>query len=167
MPQAIAAMCTKFLMPRILDRVGYRDVLISNTIILGLLLMVFATIGLNTPLWLIVLQAFCYGAFTSLQYTSMNTLVYADIEEHETSNASSIASTIQQMSISFGVAAAGLTTAFFVPDRFRSNPGEMIHGLHEAFLALGGFTILSTIVFCRLKRDDGANVSHPKDLHLG
>ena len=66
MPQAIAAMCTKFLMPRILDRVGYRDVLISNTIILGLLLMVFATIGLNTPLWLIVLQAFCYGAFTSL-----------------------------------------------------------------------------------------------------
>ena len=167
MPQAIAAMCTKFLMPRILDRVGYRDVLISNTIILGLLLMVFATIRLNTPLWLIVLQAFCYGAFASLQYTSMNTLVYADIEEHETSNASSIASTIQQMSISFGVAAAGLTTAFFVPDRFRSNPGEMIHGLHEAFLALGGFTILSTIVFCRLKRDDGANVSHPKDLHLG
>src|ERR1700730_5529188 len=69
------------------------------------------------------------------------TLVYADIDEEETSNASSIASTIQQMSISFGVAAAGLTTAFFVPDSFRSNPDEMIHGIHEAFLILGGWEI--------------------------
>ena len=31
MPQAIAAMSTKFLVPRILNRVGYRGVLISNT----------------------------------------------------------------------------------------------------------------------------------------
>jgi EmrB/QacA subfamily drug resistance transporter len=167
MPQAIAAMSTKFLMLRILDRLGYRSVLISNTVILGLLLMLLATIGLATPLWVIALQAFCYGAFTSLQYTSTNTLVYADIDEDNTSNASSIASTIQQMSISFGVAAAGLTTAFFVPDRFRSNPDEMIHGLHEALLVLGGFTVLSTIVFHRLKRGDGGNVSQQKDLHLG
>jgi EmrB/QacA subfamily drug resistance transporter len=113
MPQAIAAMSTKFLMPRILDRLGYRSVLISNTVILGLLLMLLATIGLATPLWVIALQAFCYGAFTSLQYTSMNTLVYADIDEDNTSNASSIASTIQQMSISFGVAAAGANHRVF------------------------------------------------------
>ena len=111
-------------MPRILDRVGYRGVLISNTVILGLLLLLFATIGLRTPVWVIVLQAFCYGAFTSLQYTSMNTLVYADISEEQTSNASSIASTVQQMSISFGVAAAGLTTAFFVPQRSSQPAGN-------------------------------------------
>jgi hypothetical protein len=92
----------------------------------------------------------------------MNTLVYADITDKETSNASSIASTTQQMSISFGVAAAGLATAFFVPDRFRTNPSELIHGIHEAFLVLGGFTILSTAVFRRLKSADGANVSQHK-----
>ena len=129
-------------MPKILDRVGFRGVLISNTVILGLLLMLFATIGLGTPVWVIVLQAFCYGAFTSLQYTSMNTLVYADITEEQTSNASSIASTMQQMSISFGVASAGLATAFFIPASAHSNAGEMIHGIHEAFLVLGGFTVL-------------------------
>jgi MFS family permease len=160
-------MSTKFLMPRILDKVGYRNVLISNTVILGLLLTLFATVGPDTPLWVIVLQAFCYGAFTSLQYTSMNTLVYADIDEHRTSSASSIASTIQQMSVSFGVAAAGLTTAVFIPEQFRSNPAEMVHGIHEAFLVLGGFTILSTIVYCRLNRSAGENVSHHKDIHLG
>src|SRR5271169_4175372 len=49
MPQAFAAMSTKFLMPRILDRIGYRGVLISNTVILGLLLMLFATVGPGTP----------------------------------------------------------------------------------------------------------------------
>jgi hypothetical protein len=58
MPQAVAAMSTKFLMPRILDRVGYRGVLISNTMVFGLLLMLFATIGPGTSLWAIVLQAF-------------------------------------------------------------------------------------------------------------
>jgi hypothetical protein len=129
--------------------------------------MLFATIGLATPLWAILAQAFCYGAFTSVQYTSMNTLVYADIDDDNASSASSIASTAQQMSISFGVAAAGLTTAFFIPDRFRSNPSAMIQGIHEAFLFLGGLTILSTLVFIKLKRDDGANETKQKDLHLG
>ena len=167
MPQAIASMSTKFLLPRILNRVGYRGVLVSNTVILGFLLMLFATIGLGTPVWVIVLLAFLYGAFTSLQYTSMNTLVYADVTEERTSNASSIASTMQQMSISFGVASAGLATALFIPNRLRSNPREMIHGIHEALLVLGGFTILSTIIFRKLKSGDGDDVSQHKVLHAG
>ena len=138
---------------------GYRGVLISNTIIIGILLVLFSTIGLRTPVWVIVLLAFCYGGFTSLQYTSMNTLVYADITEHDTSSASTIASTMQQMSISFGVAAAGLTTAFFVPTGTSRVPHEMIHGIHLAFRALGALTILSTVVFATLKRGDGDAVS--------
>jgi EmrB/QacA subfamily drug resistance transporter len=167
MPQAAAAMSTKIVITQILRRVGYRGVLVSNTILLGVLLMIFATIGRETPVWLIVLQAFLYGALTSLQYTSMNTLVYADIKPSQTSNASSIASTAQQMAISFGVAAAGLTTAFFVPASIHANPDEMIRGLHEAFLVLGIFTILSTAVFYRLKSGDGRDVSRQKDVHLG
>ena len=54
MPQAIAAMSLKMTMPRILARFGYRVVLISNTVILGLLISLFATIGVGTPVWLIV-----------------------------------------------------------------------------------------------------------------
>jgi EmrB/QacA subfamily drug resistance transporter len=166
-PQAAAALSTKFLMPRLLERLGYRTVLVSNTILLGLLLMLFATIGPDTPIWLIVLQAFCYGALTSTQYTSMNTLAYADVSPAQASNASSIASTTQQLSISFGIAAAGLTTVIFIPDRLHSIPGEMIRGLHEAFLALGAFTILSIVVFSRLRKADGAVETPQKDIHLG
>jgi EmrB/QacA subfamily drug resistance transporter len=164
-PQAIAAMSLKMTMPRILTRFGYRGVLISNTITLGLLIALFASIGVGTPVWLIVAQAFCFGFFSSLQYTSMNTLVYADITEVQTSSASSIASTMQQMSISFGVATASLATAFFIPDRFHLSPPEMIRGIHRAFFVLGGLTVLSTVVFGELKSTDGDTVSQHKILH--
>jgi hypothetical protein len=86
------------------------------------------------------------------------------VTEEETSSASSIASTMQQMSISFGVASAGLATAFFVP-RVHSNSVEMIHGVHEALVALGVFTILSTAIFSKLKSGDGQNVSQQKAVH--
>jgi EmrB/QacA subfamily drug resistance transporter len=162
MPQALAAMSLKLTMPRILARFGYRGVLISNTVMLGLLILLFATIGATTPWWLIVLQAFSFGFFTSLQYTSMNTLVYADVNEGQTASASTISSTMQQMSISFGVASASLVTALFVPDRFHSNAVEMIHGIHKAFLVLGGLTIVSALVFRELRGNDGSAVSQHK-----
>ena len=164
MPQAIAAMSLKLTMPKILALVGYRGVLISNTIILGVLIVLFATIGAGTALWLIVIQAFCFGFFTSLQYTSMNTLVYADVTEEQTSSASTIASTMQQMSMSFGVASASLATAFFIPDRYHSSAPEMIHGIHQAFLVLGAMTVLSTLVFGELKSGDGDSVSQHKEI---
>jgi EmrB/QacA subfamily drug resistance transporter len=162
MPQAVAAMSLKATMPGILARLGYRAVLISNTVILGLLILFFGTIGARTPLWLVVSQVFAFGFFSSLQFTSMNTLVYADVTEPQTSGASTIASTMQQMANSFGVATASLATAIFIPDRFRSNPPEMIHGIHLAFLVLGAWTILSALTFQELRRGDGAAVTQSK-----
>jgi EmrB/QacA subfamily drug resistance transporter len=162
MPQALAAMSLKMTMPGILARFGYRGVLISNTMMLGVLILLFATIGDATPWWLIVVQAFSFGFFTSLQYTSMNTLVYADVNETQTASASTIASTMQQLSISFGVASASLVAALFVPDRFSSNAAEIIHGIHKAFLVLGGLTIISALVFRELRADDGSAISQHK-----
>jgi EmrB/QacA subfamily drug resistance transporter len=159
MPQSIAAISLKMAMPHILTRFGYRSVLLANTVFIGLGIALFATIGAATPIWLIVAQAVCFGFFSSLQYTSMNTLAYADVRVAETSMASTIASTMQQMSMSFGVAAGSLMTSVFIADRFRSSPSEMVHGIHEAFLVLGGLTVLSAFVFWELKGGDGDNVS--------
>jgi len=159
LPQAVASISTKFALPRILTTIGYRNVLVSNTVLLGMLLLVFATIGPATPVWIIALQALCYGAFSSLQYTSMNTLVYADISEDQASNASSIASTLQQLSISFGLATAGLITALFVPDRFHSTAPEMERGVHRALIVLGLLTLVSTVAFRSLRAGDGGSVS--------
>jgi hypothetical protein len=73
---------------------------------------------------------------------------------------------MQQMSISFGVATAGLATAFFVP-RTQTSPTEMIMGIHKALIALGVLTIMSTSVFRSLKAGDGDDVSQHKVLHPG
>ena len=168
MPQALAAMSLKLTMPHILKKFGFRRVLIVNTITLGLMIFLFSTIDAATPVWLIVLMAFTYGFLTSLQYTSMNSLAYADVGAREASGASTIASTVQQMAVSFGVATASLAAALFVPDRVHANGPEMIHGIHQAMLALGALTIVSTIVFSRLKSSDGNAVSlHKTELPSG
>ena len=159
MPQSLAAIALKMTMPILLTKFGYRTVLLVNTILMGGTIGLFATIGHGTPFFAIVTLALCFGFLASLQYTSMNTLVYADVDTKETSMASTIASTLQQMSLSFGVALASLLTAVLIPDRFHSNPAEMIHGVHGALLALGGLTILSSLVFRELRPGDGASVS--------
>jgi hypothetical protein len=162
MPQAFAAMSLKLTMPKILARFGYRRVLVSNTLMIGAMIALFASIGPATPVWLVVIEVFAYGFFASLQYTSMNTLAYADVNARQTSSASTIASTLQQLSISFGVAAASLVTAAFIPDRFHASPAEMIHGIHLGFLVLGALTVVSTAVFAGLRSGDGDAVSRPK-----
>ena len=162
MPQPLAAMSLKMTMPWLLARFGYRRMLLINTVILGLIIILFSTVGLNTPAWIIVAQAFCFGFFSSLQYTSMNTLVFADITDQETSMGSTIMSTVQQLSISFGIATASLTTALFIHDRYSSSAPAMVSGIHKAFVTLGLLTIVSTAIFRYLKPNDGANVSQQK-----
>ena len=159
MPQSIAAMALKPWMPRILGHFGYRRVLLANTIVMGGAISLFATIGAGTPVVLIVVLALLFGSAASLQYTSMNTLAFAEVAQPDASMASTVASTMQQMSLSFGGAAASLATAIFIPDRFRSHAPEMLHGIHRALLVLGSVTVLSSAVFRELKPGDGDNVS--------
>lgn len=162
LPQPFAAMSLRLLMPKLLGRFGYRRVLLSNTVAIGVLIGLFALVGPRTPVWLIVLQAFCFGFFSSFHYTSMNTLAYADVAERDTSMASTIVSATQQLSLSFGVASASLAVALFIPNRFQADQAEVVHGIHQALIGLGTMTVLSTLLFRRLKPSDGDNVSRHK-----
>lgn len=159
LPQSMTALTVKAVIPWMLARFGYRAVLSTNTIAMGVLIASFATIGSGTPVILIVLQASLFGFCQSLQFSSMNTLIYADIGERDASMGATIASTLQQMSMSFGVATASLMAAWFVPAVTGASSAELVMGIHQALLILGGLTILSTIVFRGLKRDDGASIS--------
>ena len=135
---------------------------------MGGVIALFATIGAGTPVVADRRPRAPASAFlASLQYTSMNTLAYADVAAPDASMASTIASTMQQMSMSFGVAAASLATAIFIPDRFRSRPHELIHGIHQAFLVLGAMTVLSAVVFRELEPGDGDNVSQHAEVARG
>jgi EmrB/QacA subfamily drug resistance transporter len=165
MPQPLAAIVLRPWLPRLLIHFGYKKLLLINTAMIGVSILLFATVGPETPGWLIILQACAFGAFSSIQYTSMNTLAYADVTEADTSMASTILSTVQQMSLSFGVATASLVTAFFIPSRTGVMPAQLIHGLHLGFITLGVLTILSAVGFSQLRDSDGDNVSQHKHAH--
>ena len=160
MPQALAAIGMKLLTPRIYATWGYRAVLLVNTGLIGLMIMVFSLVGPGTPVWVILGFSFLQGSFSALQFTGMNSLAYSDTSNEQASDATTIASTGQQMSISFGVAFASLVTGWFLGGVSRSDSAALIAALHHAFLALGGLTILSTLTFMSLRTDDGNKVSN-------
>jgi hypothetical protein len=97
----------------------------------------------------------------------MHSMASADMDGHKTCSAGSIARTAQELSISFGIAAAGLITAFFIPEHAPSHAKAMMgFGLHEAFIVLGIMTILSTFIFGGLKREDGESVVHRSQVRM-
>lgn len=159
MPMAAAAMTMKLLSPRILARFGYRKVLIVNTLMIGVTISVYSLVGAGTPLILIVCIGLTQGFFNSLQFSSMNSMAYADIEPADSSMASTIASSLQQMSMSFGLACGSLVTAWFLGDLPQSDKLAVSSALHHAFLTLGALTILSSLSFWTLRSEDGESIS--------
>lgn len=159
MPPAAAAIAMRTLNRPILARFGHRAVLLVNTVLLGLAIAGFIQVGVGTPVWVIVLLGFAQGFLSSLQFTSLNSLVYADVDDRDASRASTIASAGQQMSMSFGVALASLAVAAFLGHVDQHEPSQTIPALHKAFAWMGGLTLLSSLLFALLHRGDGGSVS--------
>jgi EmrB/QacA subfamily drug resistance transporter len=162
MPTAAAAMGMKLIAPKVLARFGYRQVLIVNTICIGLTIALFALVGPGTPWYAIAGIGLLQGFFNSLQFSSMNTLAYADVAQKDSSMASTIASSFQQLSMSFGLASGSLVTGWFLGRVPQTNQVMVTSALHHAFLALAITTMLSSFVFWRLRRGDGESISRGK-----
>ena len=159
MPAALAAMGMKVFAPGLLARFGYRRVLLVNTIMIGVTIAMFTLVDAGTPLAMIVGIGLMQGFFNSLQFSSMNTLAYADVEPADTSMASTISSSFQQLSMSFGLAAGSIVTAWFLGGVSQTNQGQVTQALHHGFAVLAVLTLLSSAVFWRLRRNDGDSIS--------
>lgn len=162
MPTAAAAMGMKLIAPKVLARFGYRQVLIVNTICIGLTIALFTLVGPGTPWYAIAGIGLLQGFFNSLQFSSMNTLAYADVAQKDSSMASTIASSFQQLSMSFGLASGSLVTGWFLGRVPQTDQVMVTSALHHAFLALAITTMLSSLVFWRLRRGDGESISRGK-----
>ena len=162
MPSAAAAMGMKLIAPKVLARFGYRQVLVANTLCIGITIALFGQVGPSTPLAAIVCISLMQGFFNSLQFSSMNTLAYADIETRDSSMASTIASSFQQLSMSFGLAAGSLVTAWFLGRVPQTNQVMVTNAIHHAFLTLSIVTMISAVLFARLRREDGESISKGK-----
>lgn len=160
MPQALAAIGMKVLSRSVLERWGHRRVLVINTVLLGFTLSAYALLVPGTPVGLILPLVFLQGFFSSLQFTCMNTLVFADVSDTAATRAGSISSTAQQLSLSFGVATGSMLAGWFLGGTEHPSADLLVPALHRAFLAVGGLTILSSLTFWTLKPTDGDNVSN-------
>ena len=159
MPAAAAAMGMKFLSTRILRRYGFRKVLMVNTVLLGATMCLFSLVTPATQLVVIVLLSLAQGFFNSLQFSSVNSMGYADIAPADSSMATSIASTLQQLSLSFGLACGSLIAGWYLGGVPQTEQLAVANALHRTFLTVGGLTILSSLSFWTLRPGDGDNVS--------
>lgn len=159
MPTVAAAMFMKTLSAPILKRFGFRRVLTVNTVMIGVTISLFASVGPATPLALIVCFGLAQGLFNSLQFSSMNTMAYADVATADSSMASTIASSLQQLSMSFGLACGSLVTAWYLGDFPQTDRAALMGALHHAFLTLGALTVISSLSFWTLRAKDGESVS--------
>lgn len=159
MPSALAAMMMKFVSQGILQRFGYRTVLIANTAMIGATIASFALVQQGSPIELIIMLSLCQGFFNSLQFTSLNSMAYADIEPEDVSNASTMSSSFQQISMSFGLALGSLVAGWFMDGLPQTDRDAVIQALHHAFWVLAVATLLSSLMFMGLKEGDGDSVS--------
>jgi EmrB/QacA subfamily drug resistance transporter len=159
MPSAAAAITMKFATRHILGRLGYKRVLTLNTAMIGAAIACFSLVDASTPKTAIVGLALALGFFNSLQFSSMNTLAYADIEGADTSMASTLASSMQQLSMSFGLAAGSLVAGWFLAGLPQADHALVTGALHKAFLTLAAITAVSSASFWSLRRSDGEAVS--------
>jgi MFS family permease len=159
MPVAAAAMGMKFIASWVLARFGYRRVLMVNTVMIGVVVGLFSLVTPATPIGLIVLLGLAMGFFNSLQYTSMNSMAFADIDTPDSSMASTISSSMQQMSMSFGLACGSLIAGWYLGELPQTDRAAVTTALHYAFLTLGGLTMLSSLSFWTLRPTDGESVS--------
>ncbi len=86
-----------------LRRFGFRDTLLVNTVISALLLAICSAFRPTWPAAWIYLALLAGGFFRSLQFTAYNAIAYADIPRERMSAATSLYSTIQQVSLTTGV----------------------------------------------------------------
>jgi EmrB/QacA subfamily drug resistance transporter len=141
----------------IIRRWGFRRVLIGNGIISSVILMLYALFRPSTPYVVIILTLFIGGFFRSLQFTCLGTLTYADVPPPMMSSASTLASMVQQLSLSFGVTIAALLLHLSL--HFRGSHTLATRDFVAAFIVTGVLSLISALLFLRLSSDAGWELS--------
>jgi EmrB/QacA subfamily drug resistance transporter len=154
---AAGAMLMKITAPPILRRFGFRRVLLANALISSAFIAANGLFQPTTPHLLILLVLLAGGFFRSLQFTSINTLGYADIERARMSRATSFASMMQQLSLTVGVATGALLLHLSAAARGGAHLAST--DFAAAFFGVAILAATSVFAYVPLAADAGAEVS--------
>jgi EmrB/QacA subfamily drug resistance transporter len=154
---AMGAMLMKTTAGPIIRTFGFRTVLLGNAVIASSFLFAMALFRPWTPHLLIFFVLLAGGFFRSLQFTSLNTLAYADVPTSRMSRATSLQSMAQQLAMSIGVGTGALmlhlTLVFH--DKATLSAGDFT----PAFIAVGTISVSCLFFFFGLSPYAGAEVS--------
>jgi len=169
-PAVLGAMFSKTLGTRLIRRIGYRRVLVSNTVLLGLMIASFALIDRQTThLWL-ALHLGLFGMVNSMQFTAMNALTLVDLDERTASSGNSLLSVVMQLSMSLGVATSGMFLLLFSGSTVShaTQGPALVSAFHYTYLAIGGMAALASFIFYQLRHHEGgARVNAAANSTLG
>lgn len=160
---AVGALFMKTLAGQILKYYGFRTTLIVNAILSGLSIAAVILFQADTPYWIMAAVLLLGGFSRSLQFTSLNTLIYADVGDKEMSGATAVASMLQQLSTSLGVSLAAMALSATVGPHHESI-NLPVAAFWPPILMLAMITLASVFVVRRLTSTAGAAISghhHP------
>ncbi|HXM05606.1 MAG TPA: DHA2 family efflux MFS transporter permease subunit, partial [Chthoniobacterales bacterium] len=157
---AIGAMGMKTAAGWILKKFGFRTTLAVNALLCACTLIAPAFFNQATPILLMSLILFVGGFFRSLQFTCINAITFAEVEQTEMSQATSFSSVAQQLSLSLGITVgAGMLQLVL---NARGEKELTIPDFWPAFLIVGIIALLSLFSFLKLSGDAGEEVAGRK-----
>jgi EmrB/QacA subfamily drug resistance transporter len=153
---ALGALVMKTTAGPILRRFGFRSVLAWNALLSALFLASYAWFHADTPAAVILGLLLFGGFFRSLEFTSLNTISYAEVEQGRMSAATSFASMMQQLAMSVGVGAGAIVLHFSLVLRH----GDVLASADfiNAFTIVAVLSATSTLMFRQLSPDAGAEL---------
>ncbi len=154
---AFGAMGMKWATTFILRRFGFRNILVVNSIISSAFLAVCAGFTTTTPVAMMMFLLLVGGFFRSLQFTSINTIAYADVEPNRVSRATALVSVAQQLAVSSGVALGAMSVELTV--HFRGGGPLQAADFPPAFLVVSAISALSVLIFLLLQKEAGAEMA--------
>ncbi|MDB5761024.1 MAG: transporter [Herminiimonas sp.] len=152
---AVGTFMMKTAGPPILRRFGFRSVLIANGVIGAVSILVYAFFTPSTSFLIIAIVLFCGGLFRSLQFTSINTVAYADIPPSRMSSATSLASTADRFGIGAGVSMSAILLHLVTGPGKTAAPVDF----QIVFFEVAVLAMISTLPFLRLERNAGTELS--------
>jgi EmrB/QacA subfamily drug resistance transporter len=157
---AIGAIGMKTVVGAILRRFGFRNVLALNSIISAALIAAPALFTQVTPAPVMLAVLFFGGFFRSLQFTCINAISVAEVDQSEMSQATSFTSVFQQLALSLGITAGASILQLSLA--LRRSETLIAADFRPAFLIVGAISILAVVSFARLPPDAGEEVAGRK-----
>jgi EmrB/QacA subfamily drug resistance transporter len=161
---SLGAMGMKALAARIIRAFGFRNMMTVNAVVSAVFLAACALFTVTTPLLLILIILVVGGFFRSLQFTAINTVAYAEVEQAQMSRATTLVSVNQQLAISAGVAVGAFSVETTLWLHHQSELSATVFA--PAFLVVAVFSAASSWFFWQMPDDAGHEISGRKALAI-